>query len=152
MNKIKSSLVLKAGIISLVMLIISTNLASAYGSIWTNTVNGKPVAAELDVNIGVPAWSGMIWSYSNSSPRQAIGTLGWRWWTNRESCAGIIVTQTQMGGYVEYGNTLVETYNYNSWYSGSCGSPHFIAVLAGNDIKDGAASWEPNNLVYQYTL
>lgn len=75
MNKRKFLLFRKAGVISLILLIISTNFASAYGAVWTHIVNSKQVAAELDLNIGIPAWSGMIWSYSNSNPRQSIGTL-----------------------------------------------------------------------------
>ena len=139
-------------VIAISLLVISTTIAFAYSSgIWTGTVNGKPVAAEEGINIGIPAWTGYIWSYSNSSPRQPIGTLGWDWWTNREICSGTIVSQTQMGGFAVYGDTMIERAQYNAWYSGSCGSPHQIVVLGQHDFMDGTASWFPQES-YPYTL
>lgn len=116
---------------------------SAYAlqtQIFTNFAGVTTAVAMKDVwVVNSTSWNAHVRSYTNN-PNYNIGTIGWTWWTFRDTCNGIIIDNAVKGGQVSYGANL-------KWDTGvndreTC-SNYRIWSMGGHDFKHGSSIWQP---------
>ncbi len=126
---------------ALVVVLSGAAVASSPRTTYWGSVGGKSVIAQKDVIRGINSWNGDIWSHTQDG--SAIGTIGWTWWTIRETCTGSITTQYQYGGQALYNasaisDIAVDTISYCWHPPGRNGH-----VLGTHDFKHGSDIWNP---------
>lgn len=89
--------------------------------------------------VNTTSWNAHIRSFTQN-PAYNIGTIGWTWWTFRDTCNGIIVDNAVKGGQVSYGANL-------KWDTGvndreTCAN-YRIWSLGRHDFKHGTNTWQP---------
>jgi len=107
---------------------------------YSNFAGVTDAKAKKDVWIvNITSWNGHIRSYT-TNPVYNIGTIGWTWWTFRDTCNGVIVDNWVNGGHAAYGDS-------DEWDTGvddreTCGN-YLIWSLGKHDFKQGSSIWRP---------
>lgn len=129
----------------LVAVFISTTASSVLAGIprttYYGSVGGTGVVAQKDVVRSGGSWNGYIWSHTNNG--NAIGTIGWTWWTIRETCNGSITLQYQYGGQVLYNSSAISDIAVASMQPCAYPLNQYGRVLGTHDFKNGSATWNP---------
>jgi len=86
------------------------------------------------------SWDAKVQSYT-TNPVRNIGTIGWTWWTFRDTCNGVIIDNWVQPGSVRYGAS-------NHWDVGvddrdPCGGSYRGWSLGTHDFKEGDSIWRP---------
>lgn len=142
-RKIKIRLVISLCILTAVF--VATTTSSVFAGIprttYYGSVGGTGVVAPKDVVRVGSDWNGYIWGHTNNG--NAIGTIGWTWWTIRETCSGTIISQYQYGGQVLYNASAISDIAVDS--ISYCASPsnQHGRVLGTHDFKNGSDTWNP---------
>ena len=129
----------------LLVLLISTmvtNQALAYASRRYNNIDGvlaDAVAIQDVWKVSAYAWDAKIRSVTQS-PNVSIGTIGWNWWTFRDTCNGAILWQAQIGGHAEYNDGDAWDIGFASIHQ--CAGTYLGHSLGKHDFED-VNSWFP---------
>jgi len=96
---------------------------------------GTSVVAQKDIEVGGSSWNGKIDSYTQY--RNPIGTIGWTYWTIRETCYGNIINQYVYSGYAEFNDdhawdVAVDSISYCS----TSPNGHEGRVLGNHEFKN----------------
>jgi len=86
------------------------------------------------------SWNAHVKSYT-TNPVRNIGTIGWTWWTFRDTCNGNIIDNWVKPGYARYGaseawDTGVDDRDY-------CNGSYRGWSLGTHDFKEGDSIWRP---------
>ena len=112
----------------------------AYHSICKPFAGVTTVGALKDVWIvNSTSWNAKV--QSNTNPVYNIGTIGWTWWTFRDTCDGVILDNWVKSGSVLYGasdhwDVGVDDYD-------SCGGSYRVWSMGTHDFKEGGSIWQP---------
>ena len=86
------------------------------------------------------SWNAKVQSYT-TNPVRNIGTIGWTWWTFRDTCNGVIIDNWVQPGSVRYGAN-------NHWDVGVddrdfCSGSYRGWSMGVHDFKEGSSIWRP---------
>lgn len=79
----------------------------------------------------IDTWDAGV-SSEMENPRISIGTIGWSWWTVRETCNGNFLLNQQYGGSVSY-NTYVKSQT-RSYFRHACSGTHQGWSMGNHDF------------------
>lgn len=129
-------------ILALILVFQNTGIGTALATrTFTNFAGVTTAKAMKDVWIvNATAWNGHIRSWT-TNPVYNIGTIGWVWWTFRETCSGLIVDNWPKPGYVEYGANYV--FDTGADDRDACGGTREGCVLGKHDFKHASSTWQP---------
>ena len=128
------------GLVVVVSLMVSKPAYALVNQTYPNFAGVTRAVARQDVWIvNATSWNAHIRSFTES-PAYNIGTIGWTWWTFRDTCNGIIVDNWVKPGQVSYGANL-------KWDTGvddreTC-TNYRIWSLGRHDFKHGTSTWQP---------
>lgn len=137
--KIKSFLAI---ILTLVLVFQNTGVGTALATRTLTNFAGVTTAKAMKdvVIVSSTSWNGHIKSWT-TNPVYNIGTIGWAWWTFRDTCSGIIVDNFPQPGYVEFGaNNVFDTGVSDR---DPCAGTRQGWVLGKHDFKQGGSTWQP---------
>lgn len=123
--------------------LMATSLVLAYAQQTNPDFAGVTDAVAMKDVVVVDAftWNGRIRSYT-TNPVYDIGTIGFTWWTFRETCDGNIIDNWVQSGYVEYGDSDVLDIGVDD--RDPCSGSHLGWSLGTHDFKHGGDTWRPN--------
>lgn len=86
------------------------------------------------------SWNAYVESYT-TNPVRNIGTIGWTWWTFRDTCNGVMIDNWVQPGSVRYGAS-------RHWDVGvddrdPCGGSYQGWSMGTHDFKEGNSIWRP---------
>lgn len=126
--------------IALASLLPSSTLAYATRT-YSNFAGVTDAVALKDVWIVDSVnWNAHIKSYT-TNPVYNIGTIGWTWWTHRETCNGNIVDNYTHSGYALYGASSVFDTGVDD--RDACDGSHLGWSLGKHDFKHNGSEWRP---------
>jgi hypothetical protein len=129
--------------ITLVVVIVSAFFAAPVLAV-ENYVGGIRCSALKTISTTwETTWTGTIYSVAD----QPIGTIGWTWWTTRETCNGTIYHQDVHAARASYGDDREVDAHTDDFYCGA--APHKVYVLGKHQFKEGTDSWYPEFTVYR---
>jgi hypothetical protein len=140
-RKVKIRLIFSLCILVAVFISTTTSSVLASRSTYSSSVGGTGVVAQKDVVRSGGSWNGYIWSHTNTG--YAIGTIGWTWWTIRETCSGTIISQYQYGGQVLYNASAINDVAVDTVSFCANPSNQHGRVLGTHDFKNGSDTWNP---------
>jgi len=85
------------------------------------------------------SWNAKV--QSNTNPAYDIGTIGWTWWTFRDTCDGVIIDNWVNPGSVRYGAS-------DHWDIGiddrdDCNGTYLGWSMGTHDFQHGGSIWQP---------
>lgn len=92
---------------------------------------GTSVVAQKDVTRSGNTWNGRLWSHTQSG--NAIGTIGWTYWTHRERCNSTIGDNYVHPGYAQYGSNGIWDIGVDSY--SPCSGTRRGEVLGNHEFK-----------------
>lgn len=85
------------------------------------------------VSTGSSTWSGQVWSTMKNPPIDA-DTIGYSYWTVRETCDGQITSQVQYGGYHDHNTDSF--YDVNAMAKHACPGSRLGHSLGNHDFDE----------------
>lgn len=142
-RRIKIRIILSICILIAVFIVTTTSsvFAGIPRTTYSGSVGGVGVVAQKDVIRTGNTWNGDIWSHTNTG--NAIGTIGWTWWTIRETCNGSITLQYQYGGQALYNASAISDIAVAAVQPCAVPSKQYGHVLGTHDFKNGSDTWNP---------
>lgn len=126
-------------IITLLMVFLSSTKVFAGVSRIYSTLAGISVRVEKTIVQNGYSWGAYIGSYAN----QAIGTIGYTYWTIQEKCVptGLTTYWVQYPGAVNYSAT--QYYNGATINYRACSGQRRLSHSGNHDLKQGGSVWQP---------
>jgi hypothetical protein len=125
-----------------ILLLSPTHRAFAFDyTVYYNFSGVTDATALKDVwYVNSSSWNAHVRSYS-VKPVYNIGTIGWTWWTFRDTCDGVIIDNWVQGGYAEYNDA-------DAWDTGVddrdyCGGTYYGWSIGNHDFKHSTSTWRP---------
>ncbi len=130
-SKIKRNMLLSVLVFLVCTITIGTVLADDPRTTYIGWV-GTSVVAQKDVTRSGNTWNGRLWSHTQNG--NAIGTIGWTYWTHREKCGSTIGDNYVHLGHAAFNSSGVWDIGVDSY--SPCGGIRRGEVLGQHEFKN----------------